>query len=207
MPAAPLCLVRIRGGVLEVDEAAASWLASLRTPEVSVVCSTGTSRIGRSYLLNQLIGRSDGFPTSAGVRPCTRGLWLWSELLGRGSGSGSASKGSVLLLDCQGVRGAGDAWEDASLFCLAAALSSVVLHHTVGAIDEAAIRQLCTLLAGSADSGGGGAAGRGAAAAARSGAGGEVGGGAAEHGTPSLLWVVRDFSLALRDASGALSAA
>ena len=41
MPAAPsraLCLVRLRGGQLEVEPAAAAWLAGLRQP-VAVVCS------------------------------------------------------------------------------------------------------------------------------------------------------------------------
>ena len=66
-----LSLVRMRNGILDVDEAAASWLAGLRQP-LSVVCCTGASRSGRSFLLNQFIGRSDGFPTSAGVRSCTR---------------------------------------------------------------------------------------------------------------------------------------
>ena len=43
MPAAPsraLCLVRLRGGQLEVEPAAAAWLAGLRQP-VAVVSSTG----------------------------------------------------------------------------------------------------------------------------------------------------------------------
>ena len=42
---------------------------------------TGHSRIGRSFLLNQLVGAADGFPTAAGSTACTRGLWVWPELL------------------------------------------------------------------------------------------------------------------------------
>ena len=42
---------------------------------------TGHSRIGRSFLLNQLVGTADGFPTAAGSTACTRGLWVWPELL------------------------------------------------------------------------------------------------------------------------------
>eukprot|EP00964_Phaeocystis_antarctica_P077428 scaffold48050_cov63-Phaeocystis_antarctica.AAC.3 len=49
MPAAPsraLCLVRLRGGQLEVEPAAAAWLAGLRQP-VAVVSSTG-ARAGQA---------------------------------------------------------------------------------------------------------------------------------------------------------------
>ena len=67
-------LVSVEGGRLVVHEHAAAVLSSaaaFRAP-LAVLAVTGSARCGKSFLLNQLLGRADGFPTSAGVRACTR---------------------------------------------------------------------------------------------------------------------------------------
>ena len=65
-------LVSVEGGRLVVHEHAAAVLSSaaaFRAP-LAVLAVTGSARCGKSFLLNQLLGRADGFPTSAGVRAC-----------------------------------------------------------------------------------------------------------------------------------------
>ena len=34
-------------------------------------------RTGKSYLLNRLMGRSDGFPLGSTVQAKTKGIWMW----------------------------------------------------------------------------------------------------------------------------------
>ena len=63
-------LVSVEAGRLVVHEHAAAVLlsaAAFRAP-LAVLAVTGSARCGKSFLLNQLLGRADGFPTSAGVR-------------------------------------------------------------------------------------------------------------------------------------------
>lgn len=52
-------------------------LRSVKGP-VGVVSMCGRARQGKSYILNQLLGRSGGFEVASTHRPCTKGLWLWS---------------------------------------------------------------------------------------------------------------------------------
>ena len=59
-------------------EAALAQLRSLKGP-VAVVAVCGRARQGKSFILNQLLGKSKGFKVASSQRPCTKGLWLWSE--------------------------------------------------------------------------------------------------------------------------------
>ena len=46
-------------------------------PHKVVVSVVGMYRTGKSYLLNRLMGRSDGFPLGATVQAKTKGIWMW----------------------------------------------------------------------------------------------------------------------------------
>ena len=78
--AEPLQLVSIDAatGKLQLGERAAAALRAIRTP-IGVVAVCGRARTGKSYLLNQLLGRSTGFKLAHSHRPCTKGLWIWSR--------------------------------------------------------------------------------------------------------------------------------
>jgi hypothetical protein len=78
--AEPLQLVSIdeKTGKLQVGESALKMLRAIRTP-IGVVAVCGRARTGKSYLLNQLLGRSTGFKLAHSHRPCTKGLWIWSR--------------------------------------------------------------------------------------------------------------------------------
>jgi hypothetical protein len=62
----------------QVCEDAARLLRTIRTP-VGVVAVCGRARTGKSFILNQLLGRSAGFRLAHSHRPCTKGLWIWSR--------------------------------------------------------------------------------------------------------------------------------
>ncbi|KAJ9565710.1 hypothetical protein OSB04_001676 [Centaurea solstitialis] len=118
-PARPIRLVYCdEKGKFQMDPEAVSVLQLVKEP-IGVVSVCGRARQGKSYILNQLLGRSSGFQVASTHRPCTKGLWLWSTPLRRTALDGTEY--NLLLIDSEGI----DAYDQ-----------------TMGGIDEAALDRL-----------------------------------------------------------------
>lgn len=89
-PGVPLELVRYDtdSGKFHVGEQALQMLRTTKDP-VGVVAVCGRARQGKSFILNQLLGQSTGFQVAPSVRPCTKGLWMWSSPITRKNADGS----------------------------------------------------------------------------------------------------------------------
>ena len=48
---------------------------------VAVVAVVGKFHSGKSFLLNQLMGKHDGFGIGPTVRPQTMGIWMWGKVM------------------------------------------------------------------------------------------------------------------------------
>lgn len=123
-----------------MDPEAVAALQLVKGP-VGVVSVCGRARQGKSYILNQLLGRSSGFQVASTHRPCTKGLWLWSAPLKRTALDGTEY--NLLLLDSEGI----DAYDQTGtystqIFSLAVLLSSMFVYNQMGGIDEAALDRL-----------------------------------------------------------------
>lgn len=115
-PGAPLELIRYNTSThkFELGEEALQSLRRIRGP-VGVIAVSGRARQGKSFILNQLLGRSTGFQVAPSVRPCTKGLWMWSTPIERTTPDGS--KYHLVLLDTEGI----DAYDQASRLQFASA--------------------------------------------------------------------------------------
>ena len=122
------------GTVLELNKEAIK-LISKETRHVTVVSVIGPYRTGKSYLLNRLMGKSNGFSLGADVEAKTKGFWLW---LGDYPGD---KKRCLILLDVEGLGDVkkGNASHDLKMFTLALLLSSVFIYNTMGKIDASAL--------------------------------------------------------------------
>ena len=89
-PGVPLELVRYdtNTGKFHAGEEALRTLRATSQP-VGVVAVCGRARQGKSFILNQLLGQSTGFQVAPTVRPCTKGLWMWSAPIKRTAADGS----------------------------------------------------------------------------------------------------------------------
>jgi len=87
-------------GKFEVGTEALAALKASSGP-IGVVAVAGRARQGKSYILNQLLGRSGGFQVGPTHRPCTKGLWMWSAPVERRAANGT--KYSLVLLDTEGI--------------------------------------------------------------------------------------------------------
>ncbi|XP_073027519.1 uncharacterized protein [Primulina eburnea] len=140
-PARPIRLVYSdEKGKFHMDPEALALLQLVKEP-VGVVSVCGRARQGKSFILNQLLGRSSGFQVASTHRPCTKGLWLWSTPLRRTALDGTEY--NLLLLDTEGI----DAYDQTGtystqIFSLAVLLSSMFIYNQMGGIDEAALDRL-----------------------------------------------------------------
>lgn len=141
----------------------------------------GPYRTGKSYLLNQLLGKcGSGFAVAATVQPCTKGLWVWGRPIKVSEDLHS------LLIDSEGLNSCerGDQTIDMLIFTLAILLSSQFVYNSMTAIDENALEALslvCNLS-------------RSIHVTAKPQVIGEECSEYAAH-FPSFMWVIRDFSL------------
>lgn len=87
-------------GKFSVGHEALAALRSVNTP-VAVVAVCGRARQGKSFILNQLLGRSQGFQVAPTHRPCTKGLWMWSSPIPRKGPEGTPYH--LVLLDTEGI--------------------------------------------------------------------------------------------------------
>lgn len=127
-------------GKFQMDPEAVKALQLVKGP-LGVVSVCGRARQGKSFILNQLLGRSSGFQVASTHRPCTKGLWMWSAPLKRTALDGTEY--NLLLLDSEGI----DAYDQTGtysiqIFSLAVLLSSMFIYNQMGGIDEAALDRL-----------------------------------------------------------------
>ncbi|MEE6509892.1 hypothetical protein FKM82_028351 [Ascaphus truei] len=134
----PLCLIEnVRRKEFVVNQEAAQILSDITQPVV-VVAIVGKYRTGKSYLMNKLAGRSDGFPLGCTIQSKTKGIWMWCVPHPSKPGH------TLVLLDTEGLGDVekGDSENDAWIFSLAVLLSSTLVYNSVGTIDQQAMEQL-----------------------------------------------------------------
>ena len=120
---------------------------SLIKDKVGVISVAGKYRTGKSFLLNRVIINTTemkGFGVGPTINPCTKGLWLWTQLL---QTEYQGEKLKVLLIDSEGI-GAFDEDEnhDTKIFLLALLLSSFFIYNSMGTIDENALNNLSLIV-------------------------------------------------------------
>ncbi|GLC47864.1 hypothetical protein PLESTB_000033800 [Pleodorina starrii] len=128
-------------GQFSLGDEAIAVLKRVKAP-IAVVSVCGRARTGKSYILNQMIGTPGaGFEVASSYRPCTKGLWLWSQPIRRTALDGSYYY--LVLIDTEGIDAYDQTTQDGvSLFSLALLLSSLFVYNQMGGIDEAALDRL-----------------------------------------------------------------
>jgi len=126
---------------LELVESNLVLLRKLRGP-VAIVAVVGKFHSGKSFLMNQLMGKSAGFGIGPSVQPKTMGIWMWGQPLVHQSGK-TGSKINLVFLDTEGFA-ANNVTEnyDAKVFAVSTLLSSHLLYNSVKIIDQSDIDYL-----------------------------------------------------------------
>ncbi|XP_023365702.1 guanylate-binding protein 4-like, partial [Otolemur garnettii] len=180
---APICLVENLQEKMMVNPKALQILKNISQPVV-VVAIVGLYRTGKSYLMNRLAGKKQGFPLGSTIRSETKGIWMWCVP------HPSKLNQTLVLLDTEGLGDVekGDSQNDSWIFALAVLLSSTFVYNSMHTINHQALEQLhyVTELTKLIKT--------------KSSPGTEEAGSAAEFVSffPDFIWTVRDFALELK---------
>ncbi|PSC76322.1 interferon-induced guanylate-binding 1-like [Micractinium conductrix] len=172
-------------GKFKLGAEALEALKRTRGP-VGVVAVCGRARQGKSFILNQVLGRTGGFQVAPTHRPCTKGLWMWSAPVEHRGPDGSPY--SLVLLDTEGI----DAYDQTGqystqIFSLAVLLSSLFVFNQMGGIDEAALDRLSLVTEMTKH------------IRVRASGGNDDSASELASFTPKFLWLLRDFYLRLEE--------
>ena len=174
----PVRFIYEKNGKLAVDDSCLSFLKSLQPP-FTVICVAGQFRTGKSCLLNRGIldveREENGFKTASSVNACTKGLWLYDQIVERNGER-------FLVFDSEGTRSLSQTADgDSKLIGLSLLLSSVFIFNSTGNIDESALASLAVY-----------------ASVARSVRGDDE----SLYEAPELIWTLRDFHLEVQTEDG-----
>lgn len=108
---------------------------------VATIAVVGKFHSGKSFLMNQLMGKYKGFGIGPSVKPETMGIWMWGQPMKVRLPSGETI--SLIFLDTEGFA-ANNVSEnyDAKIFAMATLISSHLIYNSVKIIDQADIDYL-----------------------------------------------------------------
>ena len=175
-----------------IPEEAKTLLTQKEYANIGIISLVGKYRTGKSFLLNRVIlntQQTSGFGVGATFKPCTKGIWIWSEPLIINNSS-CPKTFPCFLIDTEGL-GAYDEEinHDSKIFLIAILISSLFIFNSFGAIDETAINSLSFILNLSK------------IIKIKSLSHNDKEEELSEY-FPSFLWLLRDFSLKLEDKDG-----
>ncbi|KAM9242781.1 guanylate-binding protein 5-like [Dugong dugon] len=130
----PVCLIENINEQLMVNQEALKILSAITQPVV-VVAIVGLYRTGKSYLMNKLAGKKQGFSVGSTVQSHTKGIWMWCVP------HPEKPNLTLVLLDTEGLGDVEkvDEKNDTQIFALAILLSSIFVYNTMNKIDQEAI--------------------------------------------------------------------
>ena len=184
--------VIFENGQFIIPKEAHDLLSNETHKNVGIISLVGKYRTGKSFLLNRVLlnrVQSPGFGVGPTIKPCTKGIWIWSHPL-MISNAHCKDPFPCFLIDTEGL-GAYDEEvnHDSKIFLIAILISSLFIFNSFGTIDENAISSLSFVLNLSKT------------IKLRNNSSIENEEELAQY-FPTLFWLLRDFSLKLEDHEG-----
>ena len=184
--------ILFQNGKFIIQEQAKNILCQKTNERIGIISLVGKYRTGKSFLLNKVIlnmQNNSGFEVAHSVKPCTKGIWLWSEPLII-QNNHSPTPFPCFLIDTEGLEAYDEEVNhDSKIFLISVLISSLFIFNSFGAIDEMSLNTLSFILNLSKSI--------------------KIKSVNLEDNEedfgeyfPTLLWLLRDFSLKLEDKNG-----
>lgn len=86
---------------LQVNPEAIAWLNTVQQDKhIGIITVVGKYRTGKSYILNRvLLNQNKGFEVGPTINACTKGLWVWPELIENSNDPGTR----YMVMDTEGL--------------------------------------------------------------------------------------------------------
>ena len=140
VPGRPIQLISQEGGKFTINNEALDILKHMNG-SIAICSVVGPYRTGKSYILNLLLNRPNGFVLGETLKSCTRGIWMWDTPIRHRNEQGQEF--NLILLDTEGLQSTDSTPElDNMIFVLGLLLSSLFVYNTKNVIDREAIRKL-----------------------------------------------------------------
>ena len=134
-----------------INKEARKIISNPENKKIGIISLVGKYRTGKSFLLNKVIinnseSITEGFEVGPTIKPCTKGIWLWSKPL-LINNEANISEFPVYLIDTEGL-GAYDEEinHDSKIFLISILISSLFIYNSIGTIDENALSNLSFIL-------------------------------------------------------------
>ena len=142
-------LVIYQDGKFQIPQEAHDLLTQKEYSKIGIISLVGKYRTGKSFLLNRVIlntHKKSGFTVAPTFKPCTKGIWIWSEPLIINN-KNCPNKFPCFLIDTEGLGAyVEEINHDSKIFLIAILISSLFIYNSFGAIDEMAITTLSFIL-------------------------------------------------------------
>ena len=142
-------LVIFQDGKFQIPQEAYDLLTQNDYSKIGIISLVGKYRTGKSFLLNRVIlntHKKSGFNVAPTFKPCTKGIWIWSEPL-MINNKNCPYQFPCFLIDTEGLGAyVEEINHDSKIFIIAILISSLFIYNSFGAIDETAINTLSFVL-------------------------------------------------------------
>ena len=134
-----------------INKDAKKIISNPSNKKIGIISLVGKYRTGKSFLLNKVIinnneSNTDGFAVGPTIKPCTKGIWLWSKPLII-NGDSNEGQFPTYLIDTEGLGAYDeDINHDSKIFLIAILISSLFIYNSIGTIDENALSNLSFIL-------------------------------------------------------------
>ncbi len=123
-------------GNLLLHQEALTMIKSIKK-KVAIISVAGQYRTGKSFLLNRLLGRQNGFELGSTINPCTKGLWIWNRPVN------VTEDVQAVFIDTEGLASfSRNVHIDMKIFAMALLMSSYFIYNSMNALDEKALESL-----------------------------------------------------------------
>ena len=191
-PSKAIPFILYRDGKFIIHEQAKKIICEKSNESIGIISLVGKYRTGKSFLLNRVIlnlENNSGFEVAHSIKPCTKGIWLWSEPLII-ENNHSKTPFPCFLIDTEGLEAYDEEVNhDSKIFLISVLISSLFIFNSFGAIDEMTLNTLSFILNLSKS-------------IKIKNINQEDNEEEFREYFPSLLWLLRDFSLKLEDKNG-----
>ena len=133
-----------------INKEAKKIISNIDNKQIGIISLVGKYRTGKSFLLNKVIindplSIKEGFAVAPTIKPCTKGIWLWSKPLMINNDKNEQFP--VYLIDTEGLGAYDeDINHDSKIFLIALLMSSLFIYNSIGTIDENALSNLSFIL-------------------------------------------------------------